>query len=288
MLGELLDGRREEFVLATKYNASMNPDDVNSSGNQRKNLVNSLEASLRRLRTERIDLYWVHARDPFTPVEEVMRALDDAVRAGKVLYVGVSNFAAWEIAQANTLAELRGWSPFVATQLHYNLLERSAERELLPMARTFELAVLAWGPLAEGRLTGKYLRGESGRLSVVQQGTAPVEHADAIVREVVAVAEGGGWTPAQVALAWLRSRPGVVLPILGVTRESQLEDNLASLSVQLDDDALQRLDEVSRPDLGYPFELLRQEPFLDQVYGARWRDLEDRRSIVRRSYTGPA
>ncbi|MFD9247128.1 aldo/keto reductase, partial [Streptomyces sp. NPDC059556] len=150
-LGELLAGRRDEFVLTTKYTMQMRPGDPNSAGNHRKNLVASLDASLRRLGTDRIDLLWVHARDTLTPVPEVMRALDDQVRAGKVLYVGVSDWPAWEVAQANTLAELRGWSAFAGLQIRYNLLERTPERELLPMAHAFDLPVLAWGPLADGR-----------------------------------------------------------------------------------------------------------------------------------------
>ena len=217
ILGGLLEGRRDQFVVATKYAMQMRPGDVNSAGNHRKNLVQSLDASLRRLRTDRIDLLWVHLRDTLTPVAEVMRALDDQVRAGKVLYVGVSDWPAWEVAQGNTLAELRDWSPFVGLQIRYNLLDRTPERDLLPMARAFDLAVVVWGPLAQGRLTGKYLRGEHGRLNA-DGATWSGPDGDDTVREVVAIAEEGGWSPAQVALAWLRSRPGVVIPLLGATK----------------------------------------------------------------------
>lgn len=282
LVGQLLAGRRDEFVLATKYTLMRRPGDVNAAGNHRKNLVSSLEASLRRLRTDRIDLYWVHARDTLTPVEEVMRALDDQVRGGKVLYVGVSDWPAWEVAQANTLAELRGWSAFAGLQLRYNLLERTPERELLPMARAFDLGVLAWGALAEGRLTGKYLRGEGGRLDTFDWGGAG-DRAEEIVRAVVEIAEDGGWTPAQVALAWLRSRPGVVVPMLGATKEAQLLDNLASLDVQVEKTQLARLEEVTRIELGFPHDFLRLENVTQIVYGDRWRDVEDRRSTVRRT-----
>jgi aryl-alcohol dehydrogenase-like predicted oxidoreductase len=282
MLGELLEHRRDRFVLATKFSAQTRPEDVNSAGNHRKNLVTSLETSLRRLRTDRVDLLWVHVRDTLTPVLELMRALDDQVRAGKVLYVGVSDWPAWEVAQANTLAELRGWSPFAGLQIRYNLLDRTPERELLPMARVFDLPVLAWGPLAEGRLTGKYLAGDTGRLDV---GSAfrPGDDNDTVVREVVKVAEESGWSAAQVALAWLRGRPGAVIPLLGATKEDQLRDNLASAEIVLDEAQLARLDEASRPSLGFPHNVLRTERLTRAAYGDRWREVDDRRTTVRRA-----
>jgi aryl-alcohol dehydrogenase-like predicted oxidoreductase len=288
-LGELLDGDRDQFVLATKYTVQSRPGDLNSAGNHRKNLVASLEASLRRLRTDRIDLYWVHARDTLTPVEEVMRALDDQVRAGKVLYAGVSDWPAWEVARATTLAELRGWSPFVALQAQYNLLERTPERELLPMAHGLDLAVLAWSPLAAGQLTGKYLRDGDGSPAAGSRRLDQLGGADAdqrtraVVGEVVAVAEEGGWTPAQVALAWLRSRPGIVVPILGVTRLAQLEDNLASLEVELGAEQLERLAAVSAIDAGFPYGFLRSDRVKQIVYGDRWRQVDDRRATVGRT-----
>jgi aryl-alcohol dehydrogenase-like predicted oxidoreductase len=155
-VGECIASDREHFVVATKYTLSMRKDDPNASGNQRKNMVQALEASLKRLNTNYIDLYWVHAWDFLTPVEEVMRGLDDLVRAGKVLYVGISDTPAWVVAQANTLAVWRGWTPFVGVQIEYSLLQREPERDLLPMAQAFDLAVLAWSPLAGGLLSGKY------------------------------------------------------------------------------------------------------------------------------------
>src|SRR3984957_6738121 len=165
IVGDLLKGRRDRFVLATKFTNQTDLADPNSAGNHRKKIVASIEASLRRLQTDRIDVYWVHARDLLTPVEELMRALDDQVRLGKILYPAVSDWAAWEIAEANTSARLRDWSPFTAVQLRYNLLDRSPERELLPMADAFDLPAFCWGPLAEGRLTGKYFDGRTGRAS---------------------------------------------------------------------------------------------------------------------------
>lgn len=275
VLGELLEGgRRERFVLASKYTGATREGDVNSAGNHRRNLVRSVEASLERLRTDRLDVLWVHARDDFTPVAEVMRALDDVVRAGKVLYVGVSDWPAWEIAQANTLAELSGWTSFAGSQLQYNLLERTVERELLPQARGFGQAVFAWSPLAGGKLTGKYRRGEAGRLG---DGAAEGAWEDEILTAVLEIAEKGGWSPAQVALAWLRGRPGNVVPVLGATREEQLADNLGCLDVELEDEARERLDEVSAVPLGFPHDFLREESVTRVVYGDRAADIRDPR-----------
>ncbi|MGW5442015.1 aldo/keto reductase [Streptomyces asiaticus] len=287
ILGELLEGRREGFVLASKYTCATREGDVNAAGNHRKNLVRSVEDSLERLRTDRLDVLWVHARDNFTPVEEVMRALDDLVRAGKVLYIGVSDWPAWEIAQAGTLAELRGWTCFAGSQLRYNLLERTPERELLPQARAFDLAVLAWGPLAGGKLTGKYRRGEPGRLTTHATWDDRTEHnEEATITAVLEIAEQGGWTPAQVALAWLRGRPGTVIPIVGVTRESQLTDALGSVDVRLDAAAVARLDEVSAVPLGFPHDFVRDPGITENIYGDRWAEIDDRRSTHRRATSG--
>ncbi|MFJ6750041.1 MULTISPECIES: aldo/keto reductase [unclassified Streptomyces] len=283
ILGELLEGRRDTFVLASKYTCATRDGEVNAAGNHRKNMVRSVEESLSRLRTGHLDILWVHARDNFTPVDEVMRALDDLVRAGKVLYVGVSDWPAWEIAQANTLAELRGHTPFAGSQLRYNLLERTPERELLPQARAFDLAVLAWAPLAAGKLTGKYRRGETGRLHALGADTTSGRHEDPIITAVLDIADQGGWTPAQVALAWLRTRPGTVIPIIGATKESQLADNLASVDVILDADAVERLNDVSAVPLGFPHDFVREPAITRNIYGDLWPAIDDRRSTHRRT-----
>ncbi len=292
ILGDLLADNRDHFVLATKYTLQTQPGEMNAAGNHRKNLVTSLEASLRRLQTDYIDLYWVHARDTLTPVEEVMRALDDQVRKGKVLYVGVSDWPAWEVAAANTLAELRGWSPFVGLQIQYNLIDRTPERELLPMARAFDLGVTAWGPLASGLLSGKYLpeakdkdEAAGGRLAVMalNRSRQESERSDQVIREVVAVAREGGWSPSQIALAWLRSRPGLVIPILGATKETQLQENLGSLGVDLDEKQLRRLNEAGQIELGFPHDFLRSDMVKQMAYGDRWAEVEDRRATVRRA-----
>jgi aryl-alcohol dehydrogenase-like predicted oxidoreductase len=263
-LGEFMNGHRQSVVLATKYTNAFPGTDPNAAGNQRKNMMQSVEASLKRLRTDYIDLYWVHIWDQITPVEEVMRGLDDLVRAGKVLYVGISDAPAWWIAQANTLAELRGWSPFIGLQIEYSLIERTVERELVPMAKALNLGLTAWSPLAGGILTGKYHGHESsepGRMSSdMMKGFLPEkQRADRIVAAVKALSDQTGRSMAQVALAWLQYRPVPVIPIIGARRLSQLKDNLSSLEMSLSADQLKTLDEASRIELGFPYDLYSKE-----------------------------
>jgi aryl-alcohol dehydrogenase-like predicted oxidoreductase len=264
LVGEFTQRERERFVIATKYTLSRHVTDPNGGGNHRKNLVHSLDASLKRLKTDYIDLYWLHAWDFLTPVEEVMRALDDQVRSGKILYVGVSDTPAWIVAQANTLAALRGWTPFVGLQVEYSLIQRDVERELLPMARTFGMAVTPWSPLGGGALSGKYNAnpGAAGRLAEqVDEGTLQI--ADG-VREI---AEETGHSSAQVALAWLRSQPGTIIPIIGSRRAAQFRENLGCLDVRLTDDQVQRLNALSRPRLGFPHEFLASDGVRRLIYG---------------------
>lgn len=264
LVGEFTQGERERFVIATKYTLNRRATDPNGGGNHRKNLVQSLEASLRRLKTDYIDLYWLHAWDFLTPVEEVMRGLDDLVSAGKILYAGVSDTPAWIVAQANTLASLRGWTPFVGLQVEYSLVERDVERELLPMARAFGMAVTAWSPLGGGVLSGKYNanRAAAGRLA---------DRADdrtlSIAEGVLQLAGETGHSPAQVALAWLRSQPMPIIPIVGSRRVDQFRENLGCLNVTLTDDQLGRLDALSRPRLGFPHEFLASDGIRRLIHG---------------------
>jgi aryl-alcohol dehydrogenase-like predicted oxidoreductase len=257
IVGELLASQRERWVLATKYTLTMRPDDPNGGGAHRKSMVQSLEASLRRLGTDYVDLYWVHIWDAFTPVEEVVRALDDVVSAGKVLYLGVSDTPAWIVAQAATLADLRGWTRFAGLQVPYSLTERSVERELLPMAQALELTVTAWSPLGGGLLTGRYgsdrQRPTDTRIAAFGESELSARNL-AIADTVNAVAAERGASSAQVAIAWLRAQQArsVIVPILGVRRPQQLEDNLGALELELTAEELARLDEVSRIQLGFP------------------------------------
>jgi aryl-alcohol dehydrogenase-like predicted oxidoreductase len=261
-LGELLGSDRDRFVLATKYTCARDASDPNASGNHRKNLVAALDASLKRLQTDYVDVLYVHIWDFLTPVAEVMRALDDQVRAGKVLYLGISDAPAWLAAQANTLADQRGWSPFAAVQLQYSLVERTIEREYLPMAGALELAITAWSPLGMGVLTGKYANGTSatadGRLMRPDVGGGQMlsERNQRIAEAVSGVAAELDATPAQIALAWLLSRPGTVLPIVGARKESQVRENLAAVDLRLDPEHLARLQDASAIGLGFPHDFI--------------------------------
>jgi aryl-alcohol dehydrogenase-like predicted oxidoreductase len=273
-VGSFLGPGRDRFVVATKYTLAMDPGDPNAAGNSRKNLRRSVEASLRRLRTDYLDLLWVHAWDFTTPVEEVLRGLDDLVGAGKVNHVALSDAPAWVASQANTLAALRGWSPLVALQVEYSLVERTADRELLPMAEAFGLSVCAWAPMGAGILTGKYTRGAAvptdSRRAAANQARL-TERNRRIAREVDQVADQLGASSAQVALAWVRQRDRRIIPITGIRTLEQLEDVLGCLDVQLPAEHLARLSDVSRIELGFPYELL-MGPQGQDVYG----DLEPR------------
>jgi aryl-alcohol dehydrogenase-like predicted oxidoreductase len=278
-LGEFMKGHRGSIVLGTKYTNAAAGKDPNAGGNQRKNMFQAVEASLKRLQTDYIDLYWLHIWDQITPVEEVMRGLDDLVRQGKLLHVGISDAPAWWIARANTLAELRGWSPFVGLQIEYSLTERTVERELIPMAAALKLGVTAWSPLAGGILTGKYHgqgSTEGARLSVanMRQFSPAEERSARIVATVKKVAEEVGGSTAQVALAWLQHRPVPVIPIIGARKLSQLEDNLASLELKLSDAQVKTLDEASQIELGFPHDFFKREMVRTFVYGGT-RDLID-------------
>lgn len=272
-VGEFIASGRDKFVLATKYTLSMDPDDPNASGNHRKNLVQSVEASLKRLGTEYIDLLWVHAWDPMTPVEEFMRALDDLVSAGKVFYVGISDAPAWIVSRANTLAELRGWSPFVGLQIKYNLIDRTPERDLLPMAKTLDIGVTAWSPLGGGVLTGKYNRQSSDPRRYTPEdpfGKMMLNDRNlAIASKVQQMAADIGRTPSQVALRWLvqQNDRGIIIPIIGARSKNQLVDNLACLDFEIAAGQLEELDSLSRIDLGFPHDFLEYEEVRSTVYG---------------------
>jgi aryl-alcohol dehydrogenase-like predicted oxidoreductase len=258
-LGEFMKGHRQSVVMATKYTNATPGTDPNAAGNQRKNMVQAVEASLKRLKTDYIDLYWVHIWDQITPVEEVMRGLDDLVRGGKVLYIGISDAPAW-------------WSPFIGLQIEYSLIERTIERELIPMAKALNLGLTAWSPLANGVLTGKYHGhglSEPGRMSadMMKPFLPEPQRADRIVAAVKTVSDEIGHSMAQVALAWLRYRPVPVIPIIGARKLSQLQDNLASFDLALSVDQLRTLDEASRIELGFPHDFYAKELVRTFVYG---------------------
>jgi aryl-alcohol dehydrogenase-like predicted oxidoreductase len=285
MVGEFIASDRNHWVVATKYSFNQRPGDPNAGGNHRKNMMQALEGSLKRLKTDYVDLYWVHAWDEMTPVDEVMRGLDDAVRAGKVLYVGVSDEPAWMVSQANMLADCRGWAPFVALQIEYSLVERTPERDLLPMARALDLAVTPWSPLGGGLLTGKYSgpspQADTGRLQKFQIGDKLTERNLRIAGAVAQLARESGHTPSQVALAWLRAQPGVQIPILGARKLEQLKDNLGCLSVQLKAGQLHLLDEVSRVMLGFPHDFLADPAIRGRLHGDTYGQIDIHRETGR-------
>lgn len=246
-------GRRERVVLASKFFFNMHPGDPNGGGAGRSSIIAQLDQTLRRLRTDYLDLYWLHNWDRNTPIEETMRTLDDLVHAGKIRYIGFSNTPAWVTARAQTMALLRGWTPLVALQVEYSLLARTVEGEIAPLARDQGMTLVPWSPLKNGFLSGKYRRGapvtDSVRLAHVGE---PTDDQYTVIDAVDAVAEELGTTTAAVALAWLRAREGSVVPIIGARRLRHLEQNLAGLDVTIGPDRLRRLDEISAPDLDYP------------------------------------
>ncbi len=272
-VGEFMRGHREQMVVATKYTNAHGGNHPNAGGNHRKSMMQAVEGSLQRLGTDYIDLYWMHIWDGITPVDEVMRAFDDLVCQGKVLYVGVSDAPAWWVAQANTLAELRGWSKFAGLQIEYSLLERTVERELIPMAKAIGLTVVAWSPLKGGVLTGKYqAAGESGgavksereenaRYALpMMQGFLPQrERQDRAVAALREVSAQTGRSPAQVALAWLRYRDVPVIPIVGARKMAQFEDNMASLTLELSPAQVAALDAATAVELGFPHDFFAKE-----------------------------
>jgi aryl-alcohol dehydrogenase-like predicted oxidoreductase len=258
ILGEVLEGRRDDLLVATKARMSMG-DGPNDAGLSRHHLLRSCEASLRRLRTDHIDLYQVHEWDGQTPIEETLDALDTLVRDGKVRYIGCSNYAAWQLMKALGVSDLRGLQRFVSQQIHLSLQARDAEYELVPASLDQGVGILVWSPLAGGLLSGKYRRGEQGpegSRQLTTWGEPPVYDEDALydtVDVLVEIAEGHGVSAAQVALAWLLERPGVSSVIVGARTEEQLVDNLRAADLRLSDDERARLDEVSRPPLLYPY-----------------------------------
>ena len=271
IVGDLIAADRDRFVVGTKYSLNMYPNDPNGGGNSRKSLQRSVEDSLRRLNTDVIDVLWVHAWDFCTSVDEVMRSLDDVVSSGKVLYIGISDTPAWIVAHANTLAELRGWTSFVGLQARYNLADREVERDLLPMARSFDLTLTAWAPLAAGLLTGKYTRQGDGPPVDSKRAKQNQRRLNDRMREIAGtvdrVADRTGASSTQVALAWLRQSAPNVVPIAGARTVSQIDDTLGSMSLTLPPDAVAELTESSPIELGFPHDFLNDNHVTKTLFG---------------------
>ncbi len=270
-VGDFIAGHRSDVVVATKYTNAAPAKSANAGGNQRKNMMESVEASLKRLKTDYIDLYWLHVWDRLTPVEEVMRGFDDLVRQGKILYAGVSDAPAWWVSQANTLADLRGWTPFIGLQIEYSLTERTVERELIPMAKSLGLTVAAWSPLAGGLLSGKYRKDTppDARYAseMMKSFRAGEDRLPGILDALETVSAEVGKSMAQVAIAWLLHRSVDVIPIIGARKLSQFEDNLAAAALVLTSEQVKKLDDASAIEPGFPERFYQNEFVKGLVYG---------------------
>lgn len=277
-VGDFIQGNRNRFVVATKFTLSQSPTDVNGGGNHRKNLIQSVESSLKRLKTDYIDLLWVHVWDKVTPVQEVMRGLDDLIRAGKVLYIGISDAPAWYVAQANTLSDLKGWSSFIGLQIKYSLLDRTPERDLIPMAKAFGITVTPWAPLGGGVLTGKYAnrdKFDTFRYTDDAWAKAILTPRNLKVADVVeSVSKKLGVTSAQVAMAWLRQKEPTCVPIYGVRSQAQQVDILDCLNIVLDEAAMNELDEASKVELGFPHDFIDASMVKSLIYGETYSKID--------------
>ncbi len=266
LLGELVKGRRDPLVISTKYSLTTQPGNPNASGNHRKNMVKSVEDSLKRMQTDYIDLLYLHMWDFRTPVDEILRAFDDLVRAGKVLYIGLSDTPAWQASRMQAIAELRGWTQFCALQICYSMIERTVEREMIPMAKEMGMGVSPWAPLGQGVLTGKYTKADlqpgdmsdiSSRKAINAVTGKLTERTLEIADAAVEVAKEIGCTPAQLAVAWTLKNPSVCSPVVGVRTPKQLEDNLGALDVKISDEQMARLDEISAVPPVFPIDVLK-------------------------------
>jgi aryl-alcohol dehydrogenase-like predicted oxidoreductase len=251
-------GNRERMVLATKFCGNLHAGDPNQGGAGRKSIQQNLEQSLRRLKTDCIDLYWMHFNDPHTPIDETLRTLDDLVSAGKVRYIGFSDAPAWRCAEAQVIARVRGWHPLVALQIEYSLIERTVEHDLLPMARAFGMGVTPWSPLKGGLLSGKYAKDKLPEVGRHKPGQSKslTDRNFAIIEALEGAAKEAGASMAATALAWVMSRPGVASPILGARTLEQFNANLEAFEVKLSPEVLAQLDAASAPTPIFPHNFL--------------------------------
>jgi aryl-alcohol dehydrogenase-like predicted oxidoreductase len=291
-VGDFISSDRDYFVLATKYSLSTKEGDPNRSGNHRKNMMYSVDASLKRMNTDYIDLYWVHAWDKMTPEEEILRGLDDLVRTGKILYIGISDTPAWIVSRCNTIAELKGWTAFAGIQVQYNLILRDIERELLPMTNKLDLAITAWGTLAAGFLTGKYNKSANekntagARLTLNPTSSLRgidrlrTENNIAIAEEVEKISIEIGKTPTQVAVNWARQKSYNIIPIIGARNVAQLEDSLGCIEFKLSDAQMERLDKISEIKLGFPHDMISAQMVRDYVTSKMDDKIEKHRPLI--------
>ncbi|HEX8024105.1 aldo/keto reductase [Mucilaginibacter sp.] len=275
IIGEYLGNHdRDYFVLATKYTLKDNTTNPNASGNNRKNMMRSVEESLKRLKTDFIDVLYLHIWDNITPIDEVLRGLDDLIKQGKVTYAAISDTPAWVVSKGNTLAELMGWSQFIALQVEYSLLARTAERELIPMAKHYGMTVTPWAPLAGGALTGKYLRGEQGRVKA--ESNRRNNRAQTITEAVVEIAAELGVSESHVALQWMMDSDFSCIPIVGATKIDQLNDNLKAIDTKLTPEHFKKLNEVSAIELGFPGDFFNEDAVKMNSFGGFYDRVEKR------------
>ena len=276
LLGQAVAGRRDKLVISTKYSLTTSPGDPNASGNHRKNMVRSVEDSLKRMKTGYVDLYYLHMWDFHTPVDEILRAFDDLVRAGKILYIGLSDIPAWQASRMQAIAELRGWSQFCALQISYSLTERTVEREMIPMAAEMGMGVCPWSPLGGGVLAGKYSKADLvppdmkslGSRKAINAVTGRLSERNLSIAEAVGqIAKELGKTPAQVAIAWALLHPAVTAPVIGMRTIAQLKDNLGALDVELGPDQIARLNAVSDVPRVFPMDILKS-PAEGMMFGS--------------------
>ncbi|MFI5172208.1 MAG: aldo/keto reductase [Chitinophagales bacterium] len=276
-LGEFImeSNQRKEIVLATKYSLITDRSaGINQSGNHKKNMVQSVEDSLKRLNTDYIDLFYLHAWDFTTRIEEVLRAMDDLIRQGKILYTGISNTPAWIVSRANAIAELKNWTEFIALQIEYSLMQRTVERDLIPMADELEMSVVGWAPIAGGALTGKYLGTNNDPKRLQPTSVRLSESKQKITTLVVQIAEELNCSAAQVAIAWVMKQGKNIIPIVGARSEDQLKNNLNSIDINISEEQLKRLNEVSKIELGYPHEFLKGEGVQDILFSGKRKELK--------------
>ncbi|HTF80747.1 MAG TPA: aldo/keto reductase [Cytophagales bacterium] len=274
IIGEYVKGNRDHFVIATKYSLHDNLSSLNASGNSRKNMFRSVHESLKRLQTEYIDVLYLHIWDFLTPIDEVMRGFQDLVTQGKVNYVAISDTPAWIVSSAQTMAQCLGWNKLVALQVEYSLIQRTPERELIPMAQHYGMTLTPWAPLAGGALTGKYLKGDKGRIP--DQSKRLNERSVGITKVVMEVAEELGVAPAHVALKWTMQKPFSSIPIVGATKVNQLEENLKAVDLTLSAEQISRLDEASKIEMGFPHEFFQEAGVRQTTYGGFYDHIQKR------------
>lgn len=275
-VGDFIARDRDHFVVATKYSLRDRSGDLNFAGNHRKNMMRSIKDSLWRLNTDYIDVLWLHIWDSWTPTEEILKGLQDLITRGMVHYIGISDTPAWIVSQANTMAELRGWNQFIGLQIEYSLIQRTVEAEFFPMAKSFGMTITPWAPLAGGALTGKYLKGDKGRL--VETSVRLGERATAITRKVVEVSDRLGVCASQLAINWTRQHKGQsIIPIVGATKVAQMEEVLGCLSFEIPEEAMKELNEVSKVDLPFPHKFFNESGVQDVLYGGMKYVMKDSR-----------